>query len=187
MDLFTEIAFKWYEATKNGSNYTKANETPLTANPIDAGDYIIEATIAATNNTESATITKGLTVNKATDLGGYDKTVPVAVDMYPSSAEKVYTADLDKILAEKEIRSGGSLALNATLGIQTQSDWVNSAVLEGTTVKITMKALPSTNTGLTATVNVNLTSRNYKIIPVVITLTLQKKPCLLYTSDAADD
>ena len=176
LDLFTEIAFKWYEATKNGSNYTKANETPLTANPIDAGDYIIEATIAATNNTESATITKGLTVNKATDLGGYDKTVPVAVDMYPSSAEKVYTVDLDKILAEKEIRSGGSLALNATLGIQTQSDWVNSAVLEGTTVKITMKALPSTNTGLTATVNVNLTSRNYKIIPVVITLTLQKKP-----------
>ena len=176
LDLFTEIAFKWYEATKNGSNYTKANETPLTANPIDAGDYIIEATIAATNNTESATITKGLTVNKATDLGGYDKTVPVAVDMYPSSAEKVYTADLDKILAEKEIRSGGSLALNATLGIQTQSDWVNSAVLEGTTVKITMKALPSTNTGLTATVNVNLTSRNYKIIPVVITLTLKKKP-----------
>ena len=176
LDLFTEIAFKWYEATKNGGNYTKANETPLTANPIDAGDYIIEATIAATNNTESATITKGLTVNKATDLGGYDKTVPVAVDMYPSSAEKVYTVDLDKILAEKEIRSGGSLALYAAAGIQTQSNWVNSAVLEGTTVKITMKALPSTNTGLTATVNVNLTSRNYKVIPVVITLTLQKKP-----------
>ena len=176
LDLFTEIAFKWYEATKNGGNYTKANETPLTANPIDAGDYIIEATIAATNNTESATITKGLTVNKATDLGGYDKTVPVAVDMYPSSAEKVYTVDLDKILAEKEIRSGGSLALYATVGIQTQSNWVNSAVLEGTTVKITMKALPSTNTGLTATVNVNLTSRNYEVIPVVITLTLQKKP-----------
>ena len=176
LDLFTEIAFKWYEATKNGGNYTKANETPLTANPIDAGDYIIEATIAATNNTESATITKGLTVNKATDLGGYDKTVPVAVDMYPSSAEKVYTVDLDKILAEKEIRSGGSLALYATVGIQTQSNWVNSADLEGTTVKITMKALPSTNTGLTATVNVNLTSRNYEVIPVVITLTLQKKP-----------
>ena len=176
LDLFTEIAFKWYEATKNGGNYTKANETPLTANPIDAGDYIIEATIAATNNTESATITKGLTVNKATDLGGYDKTVPVAVDMYPSSAEKVYTVDLDKILAEKEIRSGGSLALYETVGIQTQSNWVNSAVLEGTTVKITMKALPSTNTGLTATVNVNLTSRNYEVIPVVITLTLQKKP-----------
>ena len=176
LDLFTEIAFKWYEATKNGGNYTKANETPLTANPIDAGDYIIEATIAATNNTESATITKSLTVNKATDLGGYDKTVPVAVDMYPSSAEKVYTVDLDKILAEKEIRSGGSLALYTTAGIQTQSDLVKSAVLEGTTVKITMKALPSTNTGLTATVNVNLTSRNYEVIPVVITLTLQKKP-----------
>ena len=166
LDLFDKTSFKWYTADK----------TPLDGNPIDAGDYIIEATIAATNNTESATITKGLTVNKATDLGGYDKTVPVAVDMYPSSAEKVYTVDLDKILAEKEIRSGGSLALNATLGIQTQSDWVNSAVLEGTTVKITMKALPSTNTGLTATVNVNLTSRNYKVIPVVITLTLQKKP-----------
>ena len=176
LDLFTEIAFKWYEATKNGSNYTKANETPLTANPIDAGDYIIEATIAATNNTECATIAKGLTVNKATDLGGYDKTVPIAVDMYPSSTEKVYTVDLDKILAEKKIRSGGSLALYATVGIQTQSNWVNSAVLEGTTVKITMKALPSTNTGLTATVNVNLTSRNYEVIPVVITLTLQKKP-----------
>ena len=187
LDLFTEIAFKWYEATKNGGNYTKANETPLTANPIDAGDYIIEATIAATNNTESATITKGLTVNKATNLGGYDKTVPVAVDMYPSSAEKVYTVDLDKILAEKEIRSGGSLALYETVGIQTQSNWVNSAVLEGTTVKITMKALPSTNTGLTATVNVNLTSRNYQMLPVEITLTLQKKPTVNDITVSMDD
>ena len=187
LDLFTEIAFKWYEATKNGGNYTKANETPLTANPIDAGDYIIEATIAATNNTECATIAKGLTVNKATNLGGYDKTVPVAVDMYPSSAEKVYTVDLDKILAEKEIRSGGSLALYETVGIQTQSNWVNSAVLEGTTVKITMKALPSTNTGLTATVNVNLTSRNYQMLPVEITLTLQKKPTVNDITVSMDD
>ena len=187
LDLFTEIAFKWYEATKIGGNYTKANETPLTANPIDAGDYIIEATIAATNNTECATIAKGLTVNKATNLGGYDKTVPVAVDMYPSSAEKVYTVDLDKILAEKEIRSGGSLALYATVGIQTQSNWVNSAVLEGTTVKITMKALPSTNTGLTATVNVNLTSRNYQMLPVEITLTLQKKPTVNDITVSMDD
>ena len=79
-DLLAQTTFTWYAATKTGSSYSKASDTPLEeGKPIDAGDYLMEAVIPATDTTSKATYTKGVTIQKAQNLGGSDVTVPVAV------------------------------------------------------------------------------------------------------------
>ena len=173
-DLLAQTTFTWYAATKTGSSYSKAS-TPLEeGKPIDAGDYLMEAVIPATDTTSKATYTKGVTIQKAQNLGGSDVTVPVAVKMYPSADAKTYPVDLLEVLTD--YRHGGSLALNSTGIIFYDTDLLTSAILNGNTVEITMKPTANVPANKTVTVSVFLTSRNYETIPVIITLTMQPKP-----------
>ena len=174
-DLLAQTTFTWYKATVNGSSYSKASDTPLPeGKPIDAGDYLMEAVIPATDTTNEATYTKGVTIQKAQDLGGSDVVVPVALKMYPSAEAKTYTVDLLEVLTD--YRHGGSLALNSTGIIFYDTDLLTSAILNGNTVKITMKPTANVPANRTVTVSAFLTSRNYETIPVIITLTMQPKP-----------
>ena len=172
---YSDIAeFNWYTATKNeGNTYIKGEK--LNENPTDAGDYIIEAVFNDTDTTNAATSELGLTIQQATQYNG---TVPVAVNnMHPSSVSQTFTVDLSQELTKNKVRHGDSLAL-ATFGITSQSDYVDltNTALNGNILTITMKPMASNLVGMRAYVTVNVTSRNYKVIPVEITLTLQEKP-----------
>ena len=172
---YSDIAeFNWYTATKNeGNTYIKGEK--LNENPTDAGDYIIEAVFNDTDTTNAATSELGLTIQQATQYNG---TVPVAVNnMHPSSVSQTFTVDLSQELTKNKVRHGDSLAL-AAFGITSQSDYVylTNTALNGEILTITMKPMASNLVGMRAYVTVNVTSRNYKVIPVGITLTLQEKP-----------
>ena len=172
---YSDIAeFNWYTATKNEDNtYIKGEK--LNENPTDAGDYIIEAVFNDTDTTNAATSELGLTIQQATQYNG---TVPVAVNnMHPSSVSQTFTVDLSQELTKNKVRHGDSLAL-AAFGITSQSDYVDltNTALNGEILTITMKPMASNLVGMRAYVTVNVTSRNYKVIPVEITLTLQEKP-----------
>ena len=172
---YSDIAeFNWYTATKNeGNTYIKGEK--LNENPTDAGDYIIEAVFNDTDTTNAATSELGLTIQQATQYNG---TVPVAVNnMHPSSVSQTFTVDLSQELTKNKVRHGDSLAL-AALGITSQSDYVDltNTALNGNILTITMKPMASNLVGMRAYVSVNVTSRNYKVIPVEITLILQEKP-----------
>ena len=171
---YSDIAeFNWYTATKNeGNTYIKGEK--LNENPTDAGNYIIEAVFNDTDTTNAATSELGLTIQQATQYNG---TVPVAVNnMHPSSVSQTFTVDLNQELTKNKVRHGGSLALNSTGIIFYDTDLLTSAILNGNTVKITMKPTANVPANRTVTVSVFLTSRNYETIPVVITLTMQPKP-----------
>ena len=172
---YSDIAeFNWYTATKNeGNTYIKGEK--LNENPTDAGNYIIEAVFNDTDTTNAATSELGLTIQQATQYNG---TVPVAVNnMHPSSVSQTFTVDLSQELTKNKVRHGDSLAL-AAFGITSQSDYVDltNTALNGDILTITMKPMASNLVGMRAYVSVNVTSRNYKVIPVEITLTLQEKP-----------
>ena len=172
---YSDIAeFNWYTATKNeGNTYIKGEK--LNENPTDAGDYIIEAVFNDTDTTNAATSELGLTIQQATQYNG---TVPVAVNnMHPSSVSQTFTVDLSQELTKNKVRHGDSLAL-AAFGITSQSDYVDltNTALNGEILTITMKPMASNLVGMRAYVTVNVTSRNYKVIPVEITLILQEKP-----------
>ena len=172
---YSDIAeFNWYTATKNeGNTYIKGEK--LNENPTDAGDYIIEAVFNDTDTTNAATSELGLTIQQATQYNG---TVPVAVNnMHPSSVSQTFTVDLSQELTKNKVRHGDSLAL-AAFGITSQSDYgdLTNTALNGEILTITMKPMASNLVGMRAYVTVNVTSRNYKVIPVGITLTLQEKP-----------
>ena len=172
---YSDIAeFNWYTATKNeGNTYIKGEK--LNENPTDAGDYIIEAVFNDTDTTNAATSELGLTIQQATQYNG---TVPVAVNnMHPSSVSQTFTVDLSQELTKNKVRHGDSLAL-AAFGITSQSDYVDltNTALNGNILTITMKPMASNLVDMRAYVTVNVTSRNYKVIPVEITLTLQEKP-----------
>lgn len=171
---YDDIAmFNWYTATKTADNiYIKGDR--LDKNPIDAGAYIIEAVFKETATTNTAISEKGLTIQQATQYNG---TVPAAVNMHPSSASQTFTVDLSEELTKNKVRHGGSLALTA-FGITSQSPYVDltKTALNGNILTITMKPMASNLVGMKAFVSVNVTSRNYEVIPIKITLTLQEKP-----------
>ena len=165
-------AFNWYTATKEGNSYIKGEK--LNENPTDAGDYIIEAVFKDTDTTNAATSELGLTIQQADQYNGM---VPATVNMHPSSDSQTFTVDLSQELTKNKVRHGGSLALTA-FGITSQSSYVDltNTALNGDILTITMKPMASNLVGMQAWVTVNVSSRNYKVIPIQITLTLQEKP-----------
>ena len=169
LDLFDKTSFKWYTADK----------TPLDGNPIDAGDYIIEAEIAATDNTNAVTIEKNLTVSQKENLGNYDTKISIVVPMYPSATKQEFDVYLAEELTKQGVRHGGSLEPNTDysgISFPSSHPYFNSGSWEDG--KVIIKTNPTTgmSTGGTIVITANMTSRNYKVIPVEITLTLQEKP-----------
>ncbi len=174
LDLYDQTSFRWYPATKNADDsYTKTSETPLDGDPIDAGAYIIEATISATNNTNEAVCTQGLTVGKKSADAG-ETPVNASVDAYPAAAERSYTVDLAEVT--QGVRHGGDLAINR-YGVNYTSDRVQSATVVNGKLRITMKPLSDITPPAqgVATVTVGLSSKNYEQLPLIVTVNVIAK------------
>ena len=174
LDLYDQTSFRWYPATKNADgSYTKTSETPLESDPIDAGAYIIEATISATDNTNEAVCTQGLTVSKKPVDAG-ETPVNASVDAYPAAAARTYTVDLAEVT--QGVRHGGDLALNR-YGVNYTSDRVQSATVINGKLHITMKPLADITPPArgVATVTAGLSSKNYEQLPLIVTVNVIAK------------
>ena len=165
-------AFNWYAATKNkDGSYTKGGK--LNENPIDAGDYIIEAVFKESNNVYAATDALGLTIGKAQHANNGDS-IAVPLNVYPASGEYVYEVDIAKAL--ENIPHGGGLEPNTTYnGISTNLVFVNLTRWDKGKLYVTMKSLAGITGTTLGSITVNLTSKNYTVVPVVVNITLQPK------------
>ena len=167
-----QLKFNWYNATKNGNDYVK-NGDALGQNPTDAGDYIIEAVFAGDDNINAATSEWGLTISKAQHANnGVSIEVPLTV--YPASGEYIYDVDIAKAL--KNIPHGGGLEPNTTYdGISTNVNFVKSTKWDNGKLYVTMRPLANITGTTLGSITVNLTSKNYTVVPVVVNITLQPK------------
>ena len=163
--------FEWYNATKNADNYTEGAK--LDGNPTDAGDYIIKAVFEESNNVYAAVDALGLTIGKAQHANnGVSIEVPLTV--YPVSAEYVYEVNIAKAL--ESIPHGGGLEPNTAYGgISTNLGFVKSTKWDNGKLKVTMKPLAGISGTTLGSITVNLTSKNYTVVPVVVNITLQPK------------
>ena len=177
--VYDKIEFEWYAATKTYDNrigeylYGKISDTPIDGTPIDAGDYILDVNFPETDNYCSSSSNINLTVNKTQDLGA-GQSVICPVDVKLSSDEATYTVDLAKCLEDNHIRTGGALAVNNDYFGIGQSEFVKSATFENGELTIIMKSLDVVQRpGSIGRLSVNLTSRNYTVIPMELNLMAQ--------------
>ena len=164
--------FEWYNATKNADN-TYTEGAKLDGNPTDAGDYIIKAVFEESNNVYAAADAHGLTIGKAQHANnGVSIEVPLTV--YPVSGEYTYDVDIAKAL--NNIPHGGGLEPNmANGGISTNLDLVRLAKWDNGKLYVTMRPLANITGTTLGSITVNLTSKNYTVVPVVVNITLQPK------------
>ena len=164
--------FEWYNASKN-ADHTYTEGAKLDGNPTDAGDYIIKAVFEGSNNVYAATDKFGLTIGKATHANNGDS-IGVPLTVYPVSGEYIYDVDIAKAL--KNIPHGGGLEPNKEYGgISINSDLVRSAKWDNGKLSVTMKTLAGISGTTLGSITVNLTSKNYTVVPVVVNITLQPK------------
>ena len=163
--------FEWYNATKNADNYTEGAK--LDGNPTDAGDYIIKAVFEESNNVYAAVDALGLTISKAQHANNGDS-IEVPLNVYPVSAEYVYEVDIAKAL--ENIPHGGGLEPDTTYGgISTNLTLVKQTKWDNGKLKVTMKPLASITGTTLGSITVNLTSKNYTVVPVVVNIMLNSK------------
>lgn len=164
--------FEWYNASKNADD-TYTEGAKLDGNPTDAGDYIIKAVFEESNNVYAAVYALGLTIGKAQHANnGVSIEVPLTV--YPASGE--YTYDVDIVKALKNIPHGGGLEPNTAYGgISTYLDLVRSTRWDNGKLYVTMRSLANITGTTLGSITVNLTSKNYTVVPVVVNITLQPK------------
>ena len=163
--------FEWYNASKNADD-TYTEGAKLDGNPTDAGDYIIKAVFEESNNVYAAVDALGLTIRKAQHPNnGVSIEVPLTV--YPASG--AYTYDVDIAKALKNIPHGGGLEPNTTYGGISTLDLVKSTEWDKGKLYVTMNPLASITGTTLGSITVNLTSKNYTVVPVVVNITLQPK------------
>ena len=169
---FGDIArFEWYNATKNADN-TYTEGAKLDGNPTDAGDYIIKAVFEESNNIYAAADAHGLTIGKADHANNGDS-IEVPLTVYPASGEYTYDVDIAKAL--NNIPHGGGLEPNKTYGGIYKPELVRSTRWDNGKLYITMKPLAGITGTTLGSITVNLTSKNYTVVPVVVNITLQPK------------
>ena len=166
-----QLKFNWYNATKNGNDYVK-NGDALGKNPTDAGDYIIEAVFAGDDNINAATSEWGLTIGKAQHANNGDS-IEVPLTVYPASGEYTYDVDIAKAL--KNIPHGGGLEPNTAYGGISKPELVRSTRWDNGKLYITMRSLANIPGTTLGSITVNLTSKNYTVVSVVVNITLQPK------------
>ena len=167
-----QLKFNWYNATKNGNDYVK-NGDALGKNPTDVGDYIIEAVFAGDDNINAATSELGLTISKAQHANN-GRSIEVPLTVYPASG--AYTYDVDIAKALKNIPHGGGLEPNTEYGgISTKPSLVKSTQWDNGKLYVTMRPLAGITGTTLGSITVNLTSKNYTVVPVVVNITLQPK------------
>ncbi len=166
--------FEWYNASKNADN-TYTEGAKLDGNPTDAGDYIIKAVFEESNNVHAATSEWGLTIGKAQHANNGDS-IEVPLTVYPASGEYTYDVDIANVL--KNIPHGGGLEPNKTYGgsgISTNLNLVRSTRWDNGKLYVTMRSLAGITGTTLGSITVNLTSKNYTVVPVVVNIMLQPK------------
>ena len=166
-----QLKFNWYNATKNGNDYVK-NGDALGKNPTDAGDYIIEAVFAGDDNINAATSEWGLTIGKAQHANNGDS-IEVPLTVYPASGEYTYDVDIAKAL--ENIPHGGGLEPNKAYSGISKPELVRSTRWDNGKLYVTMRPLAGITGTTLGSIPVNLTSKNYTVVPVVVNITLQPK------------
>ena len=100
---------KWYNAENNGGVYTKTG-SPLTSNPINAGDYYVEIAIDETKNTYAKTFGGGKTIKKS-------KSADFSYDVYVfAHEEKVYPINLYDIIKDSNLGGTPTFGFNGSSG-----------------------------------------------------------------------
>ena len=163
--------FEWYNASKNADD-TYTEGAKLDGNPTDAGDYIIKAVFEESNNVYAAADAYGLTIRKA-DHANNGVSIEVPLTVYPASGEYTYDVDIAKAL--KNIPHGGGLELNTAYGGISKPDLVRSTRWDNGKLYVTMRSLAGITGTTLGSITVNLTSKNYTVVPVVVNITLQPK------------
>ena len=166
-----QLKFNWYNATKHGNDYVK-NGDALGQNPTDAGDYIIEAVFAGDDNINAATSELGLTISKA-QAANNGVSIEVPLTVYPASGEYTYDVDIAKAL--ENIPHGGGLEQNTAYGSISKPELVRSTRWDNGKLYVTMRPLADISGTTLGRITVNLTSKNYTVVPVVVNITLQPK------------
>ena len=177
---FKDITFDWYKANKNGDNYTKVGEK-LSSNPVNAGDYIVEAVFKETDKTNAVTISKGITINKKDSVTNNNEPITESVDVYITSFEQTYKVDLKNVLEKNNI---SGITENDVFTTDTEYGFVN---LEGQTksaaivadenkLEIVMNYLSTESQKNVGTVEICFSSTNYNSIKMEFVLNSVNKP-----------
>ena len=176
-----DIKFDYYPAEKQSDgSCTKTSTTPLTGNPVNAGDYIVEAVFDETEGIQGTISRFGFTINPA-DVYNGDLSFRSNVFVTEVSEDRTYEIDLNDLLKGKDgIIENDTFEVNADKsGISSQSNFYKEGILEDGKLKITLNSkladykVPANSD--VATINVNIKSTNYKWLPVVITLRTVEK------------
>ncbi len=175
---YENIRFNYYSATKReDGTYVKANATPLTEKPVNAGDYIVEAVFDATDGTEAATSEYGFSIGKS--LMPYSGNPTTSKEIFITEIEKTYEIDLQEFLEICDgITENDTFTLNNIISVVGNSNFFkdikieNGKVFKFTTTELMRYAGPQS----VNTINANISSTNYNSIDVSFSLTAINKP-----------
>ena len=174
------ITFDWYKANKNGDNYTKVGEK-LSSNPVNAGDYIVEAVFNGTDKTNAVTISKGITINKKDSATNNNEPITESVDVYVTSFEQTYKVDLKNVLEKNNI---SGITENDVFTANTEYGFVNlegqviraAIVADENKLEIVMDYLSTGSHKTVGTVEICFSSTNYNSIKMKFVLHSVNKP-----------
>ena len=177
---FKDITFDWYKANKNGDNYTKVGEK-LSSNPVNAGDYIVEAVFKETDKTNAVTISKGITINKKDSATNNNEPITESVDVYITSFEQTYKVDLKNVLEKNNI---SGITENDVFTTNTEYGFVNlegqvisaAIVADENKLEIVMNYLSTESQKNVGTVEICFSSTNYNSIKMEFVLNSVNKP-----------
>ena len=177
---FKDITFDWYKANKNGDNYTKVGEK-LSSNPVNAGDYIVEAVFKETDKTNAVTISKGITINKKDSVTNNNEPITESVDVYVTSFEQTYKVDLKNVLEKNNI---SGITENDVFTANTEYGFVNlegqvisaAIVADENKLEIVMDYLSTGSHKTVGTVEICFSSTNYNSIKMKFVLHSVNKP-----------
>ena len=177
---FEDIAFDWYKANKNGDNYTKVGEK-LSSNPVNAGDYIVEAVFKETDKTNAVTISKGITINKKDTVTNNNEPITESVDVYITSFEQTYKVDLKNVLEKNNISGiteNDVFTTNTEYGFVRLEGQTKSAaiVADENKLEIVMNYLSTESQKNVGTVEICFSSTNYNSIKMKFVLNSVNKP-----------
>ena len=172
--------YHWYQATKNGDNYTKGSA--LSSAPIDGGDYYLEVNFNEGETTKAATLGFGLTVkpkkqeetitaNAFNIRAGYANTYEIDVAKEYLSQFRLgsdVTYELINVGSADSIFVGGSSAIK-----------LNESTLILPVASYTQQDLPAH----IADIVIRVHSSNYEQITLTIPLTLVGRKTVTFPVD----
>ena len=174
-----DIKFNYYPAEKQSDgSYKKTSATALAGNPVNAGDYIVEAVFDETDGIQEATSQFGFTINPAE---GYNDTAPTFdKTVFITGVERTYEIDLRDLLKDvKGITENDKI--EAYVGyfdaITLNTGCFKEAKIENG--KLILTAIPMKNykdSTSIGNIKLNLKTTNYKILSTDIYFKTESKP-----------